>query len=208
MRRLAILGAGGHGQVVAETAISLGWEELYFFDDAHPVAGCYGSTKGTVSDYLRQVDLCDGALVAIGNIEIRERIQKHLVVAGANLVSLVSQFANVSPTVKIGAGCLVLPSAILASGVTLGDGVIINHGAVVDHDCTVGDFTHICPRVAIGGDSTIESRCWVGIGSTVINGITIGTGAYLGAGAVLVRDLEPETVAYGVPAKVKSPQSA
>lgn len=207
MRRLVIIGAGGHGRVVADTAFSLGWEEICFFDDAHPVTGFFGCTKGSVSDYLEQVDRFDGAIVAIGNIEIRERIQNQLVFVGANLVSLVSPFANVSPTLKIGAGSLVLPSAVLASGVALGDGVIINHGAVVDHDCTVGNFTHICPRVAIGGDTIIESRCWLGIGSTVINGIKIGSCAYVGGGSVVVRDVEPEAVVYGVPAKVKSPET-
>ena len=67
MKKLAVLGASGHGKVVADTAESCGWTEIVFFDDAWPSRVVNGSwpVVGTSDDLLAQIQNFDGVIVAM-----------------------------------------------------------------------------------------------------------------------------------------------
>ena len=78
---------------------------------------------------------------------------------------------------------------------------ILNTKASIDHGCKVGNFSSISPGVTVGGNTMIEDFVTLGIGSTVVNGVQIGSSSFLGAGSLLLRDLPPRVLAYGLPAK-------
>lgn len=204
MKRLAVLGAGGHSAVANETAIAAGWTETHFFDDDELLVERSTQIAGTIDSFLSKWDQFDGVLVAIGDIKIRECIQNRVKSAGAKLINCVSPYASVSPSAIVGVGSLILPGAVVAANAIIGEGVIVNHGAVIDHDSLIGDFTNVCPGVAIGGCTVVDSRCWLGIGSSVVNGIKIGADAYVAAGAVVIRDVPANSLVRGVPAKSDS----
>jgi acetyltransferase EpsM len=80
---------------------------------------------------------------------------------------------------------------------------MINTCASVDHECVIEDGAHICPGVHLGGKVTIGRAAWVGIGSTVSDRVHIGEYSVVGAGSLVLDDIPPKVVAYGVPASVK-----
>ena len=73
MRCLALLGASGHGKVVADTAISKGFDEIHFFDDAWPKKTSIGpwNVNGSSNELIKLMSKFDGGIVSIGNNRIR-----------------------------------------------------------------------------------------------------------------------------------------
>ena len=203
MKRLALLGASGHGKVVADAALACGWEQVEFFDDAWPSRRANGlwSVAGTSSNLLAHAREFDGVLVSIGNCEIRWRKQLELRAAGATLATIVHPRAFVSRHAVLGEGCVVMAGAVVNIDANVGQACIINTGATVDHDCHIADAVHLAPGAHLSGSVEIGALAWVGTGAAVRQGLRIGERAMVGVGAVVVRSvLDGQTVA-GNPAR-------
>ena len=116
---------------------------------------------------------------------------------------LVHPRAHVTPTARIGRGCIVMADADLESGVTVGAHTFVNMKAMVGHDVTVGDYAVIGPGTLIGGNALIGAGAFLGIGSIILEDRRVGEDAVVAAGAVVRQDIEPGTMVAGVPAVVK-----
>lgn len=195
MKPLIIIGAGGHGRVVADIAQAQGYDDIAFADGAFPKLTQSGVWPVIGTDVPE--DDCDVAL-AIGHNTTRMRILESLNVTP---VTLVHPSAIVSPHAVIGAGSVICAGAIVGAFATLGKGCILNTGASVDHDCTLADGVHISPGARLGGGVTIGARSWIGIGAAVREYLTIGSDVIIGAGAALVQDAASDKRMGGVPAK-------
>ncbi|MEM9998211.1 MAG: acyltransferase [Bacteroidota bacterium] len=140
----------------------------------------------------------DGAprVNAAGTIEIGDRVAIRSRVATTELS------AGPDATIRIGARSFINHGASLSAraGITIGENVqIAPHVVVMDSDFhAVGDLSNAGKRAPI----VIEDDAWLAIRSTVLKGVTIGRGAVVAAGAVVVKDVPPYTVVAGVPAKV------
>lgn len=194
MNRLVIVGASGHGKVIADIALKCGYEDIVFLDDDESIKECAGFP---VIGQTEQVTKIDGdKVVAIGNAEIREKIQNKI-----KTVTLIHPDAVISRRVEIGEGTVVMAGAVINSDVKIGKGCIINTCASVDHDCVIGDFVHVSVGVHIAGTCEIGNRTWIGIGSVVSNNINICKDCVIGAGAVVIKDLEEKGTYVGGPAR-------
>lgn len=202
MKQLAVLGASGHGKVVADTAEAIGWESVVFFDDAWPSLKRNGvwPVVGDTEELLTRLEEFSGVVVAIGNNQVRH--QKIIILAelNAKLVTLVHPAATVSQHAMIGTGSVVIAGAVVNSGASIGIGAILNTGCSVDHDCTVGVAVHVSPGAHIAGNVTIGDLCWIGIGACVKQQIKIGDRVIVGAGAAVVNDIPAGQMVGGVPA--------
>jgi sugar O-acyltransferase (sialic acid O-acetyltransferase NeuD family) len=199
---LAIIGASGHGKVIADVARAGGIKNIIFFDDRWgEIAEHYGCpVVGNVANALSSpMAKYDAAIVAIGNSKTRALIQSQLQTFSP---ALIHPTASVSRTATIGQGSVIMPKAVVNADTVIGDGVIVNSGAVVEHDCKLADYSHICPNTAIAGGVTVGLRSWIGIGASVIQGITIGADVTVGAGSVIIRDIPDGHTVAGNPAKV------
>ena len=205
MKRLAILGASGHGKVVADTAEICGWGEVSFFDDAWPDKNMNGQWRivGNTETLLQSLDQFEGVVVAIGNNGIRKQKMDMLIQENAVLVSIIHPTAVISRYVSIGEGSVVFANVVVNVGAKVGGGVILNTACSVDHDCKLGDAVHISPGAHIAGDVWIGEASWVGIGASVRQGIHIGELVVVGAGACVISDIIDEATVVGVPAKAR-----
>lgn len=205
MSRLLIVGAGGHGKVVAEAALaSKNWNEIAFLDGRSPelrrVLDWSVIGKDTEAERFR-ADYPE-CVVAIGDNRLRVARLAALENAGFRLPVIVHPACWVSPSARIGAGTVLVAGAIVNAAATLGRGCIVNTGATVDHDCVLGDGVHVAPGAHVGGDATIGARTWVGMGAAVRHGVKIGTDVMVGAGAAVVEDLPDGVTVVGVPARL------
>lgn len=202
-QRLAILGASGHGKVVADVAVQSGWKEIFFFDDAWPSLKFNGTwpVHGDSSALFAAATDFDGIVVAIGDNHIR--LDKSLQITNTTnkLASLIHPSAYIADDVFIEKGSVIFAGSIIQPETKIGISCIVNTGSTVDHDCLVKDSVHIAPGTNIAGGVTVGSCTWIGIGSTIIQNVSIGSGVIVGAGAVVINDLPDNTTVVGVPAK-------
>jgi len=203
LKRLGILGASGHGKVVAEVALAAGWEAVTFFDDAWPQKSTIGkwTVAGDGNVLFTSLGDLDGVIVAIGRNEIRLALLDRLRSAGAIVVTVVHPAAVISDSAHLGAGSVVMPGAIINADTSIGDGAILNTGCSVDHDCVLGNAVHVSPGARLAGGVIVGDRAWIGIGAVVRQGQRIGQDVVVGAGAAVVSDLPAGVVAVGVPAR-------
>ena len=198
-----MLGASGHGGVVADAALAAGWDEVEFFDDRWPgIAGVgpwniVGDTVALLGDHARYA----GVIVAIGANRARLARHRALAAAGAAMTTVVHPSAVVSPFATLGDGSVLCALAVINPFARTGAAVILNTGATVDHDCVLGDGVHVSPGAHIGGAVSIGEASWIGIGAAVRQGILIGAGVIVGAGAAVVTDIADGITVVGVPAR-------
>lgn len=196
MKKLVIIGASGHGKVVADIAEKNGYEDIVFLDDNEDIKMCAGyPVVGKIDDVSK---ISGDKIVAIGNGKIREKIQSKI-----DPVILIHPNAVVSRRVTIGKGTVVMAGAVINSDTIIEEGCIINTGASVDHDCIIGKFTHISVGAHVAGTCKIGTQNWIGIGATVSNNVVICNNCMIGAGAVVVKNIENEGTYIGVPAFLK-----
>lgn len=201
-RRLGIIGAGGHGKVVAEVAERAGWSDVVFLDNH------FASGEGTDSHWSlvgipedASLHNCDGYFVAIGNSQTRQHWCEWLLANGLPLVSLVDPSAVVSGYATIERGVLIVAGAVVNVDSHISQGVIVNTRASVDHDCHIGAYSHICPAAALAGTVKVGDHCWIGIGSQVKQGMCLGSNVTIGAGATVVTNIRDNLTVVGTPAR-------
>lgn len=195
MKKLIIIGASGHGKVIADMAVKLGYENIVFLDDDEKIKECAGYP--VVGKTSEATSMEGDKVVAIGNSVIRERISKSI-----KTITLIHPDAVISRRVKIGEGTVVMAGTVINSDTEIGVGCIINTGASVDHDCKIGDYCHIAVGAHVAGTCLIEERIWIGAGATVSNNINICSDCLIGAGAVVIKDIVKAGTYIGVPARM------
>lgn len=203
MKRLAILGASGHGKVVGDAASLCGWDGITFFDDAWPRIETLGPWRvmGSAADLGRGAVSFDGVVVAIGHNATRLEHQRALQRQGLPIVTIVHPAATVSRWAAVGPGSVICAGAVVNAVAMIGAACIVNTCASVDHDCVLADGVHLSPGVHLGGDVRVGERSWVGIAASVNHGLSIGAGVTIGAGAAVVEDVRDGVTVVGIPAR-------
>ena len=197
--KLTILGASGHGKVVADIAKLNGYDEIEFLDDDGSLSYCgrYPVTGKCMQAEAVRNDL----FIAIGNAEYRERFIERF--SDKHMPVLIHPDSIIADDAVIGDGTVVMAGAVINPGTVIGKGVIVNTCSSVDHDCRIGDYVHVAVGAHLCGTVTIGGRCWIGAGAIVSNNINICSDVTIGAGAVVINDIEKKGTYIGVPAKAK-----
>jgi len=199
---LLIVGASGHGRVIADIALKMNrWKSIKFLDDDENIKSSMGiEVIGKSVDAFKYINDWN-IFVAIGSNSVRQKIQEKLEAEGASIPVLIHPDAIIGEQVEIGDGTAVMAGAIINCCTRIGKGCIINTGATVDHDNLIEDYVHISPGVHIAGTVKIGKGTWLGVGSIVSNNVNITSGCIIGAGAVVVKDITEPGTYIGVPAR-------
>ena len=198
MKSIVIIGASGHGKVVADIAKNVGYEKITFLDDGR---------TGKVGEYeiAGDTSLIDSFnadfFVAIGSGLVRKRISLLLEEKRKNIPTLIHPAAVVAESARLGYGTSVIAGAVINTDAVIGKGSIINTGSSVDHDCVIGEYNHLSVGSHIAGSVVTGENVWIGAGATVSNNITICSDVLVGAGAVVVKNINESGTYIGVPAK-------
>ena len=185
VKRVIIVGAGGHGRSLAEIVLgSAGLQLVGFLDDAAATLGkvwdlpVLGATAALASCRFR----AEAAVVGIGNNRVREDLCGRALQAGFELLTVVHPRAVVAPSARIGPGSAIMAGAIIGTEASLGIAVIINSGSVVDHHCTVEDYGHVGTNASMAGGAVLGRGAWMQAGAALGYGVRIATGAVLAPG--------------------------
>lgn len=195
MRALRIIGAGGHGRVLADIAEGMGYEDIAFLDAGFPDLARSGAWNVIGAPADLEEGLC---ALGIGDNQTRMALLDSV---SCDLATLIHPSAVISPHAQIGAGSVICAGAVVGPFARIGRGCILNTSASVDHDCTLEDGVHLSPGARLGGGVSIGARTWIGIGAAVREYKTIGADVMVAAGAAVVSDIEEGARFGGVPAK-------
>jgi sugar O-acyltransferase (sialic acid O-acetyltransferase NeuD family) len=199
-----IVGAGGHGRVVADAALSSrSWDTVAFLDDRASPRPLDLEVVGALADLEQIAARFDHIALGVGDNRARWTLYTRCVQARREHVVIAHASAAISPYARIGAGTVIFAQAVVNPGAVLGGACIVNSAASIDHDCTLGDAVHVSPGANLAGNVRVGARTWIGIGACVRQGITIGADVIVGAGSVVVSDVGQAVTVFGVPAKVR-----
>lgn len=199
MAEVIIIGAGGHGKVIADIVLSAGNTLLGFLDDGKVGQSHVGfPVLGKQEDYVNYPNA--EFLIAVGNAAARQRIAKEM--AGVRWHTAIHPTAVISKLdVIIGEGTVVMANAVINPGASIGRHCIVNTAAVVEHDNIIEDYVHISVGAKLAGVVTVGKSTWIGVGAVVKNATAICENCMIGAGAVVVKDIVEPGTYVGVPAR-------
>lgn len=197
--KIVIIGAGLHGQVVRNI---LGSDKKYsfagFLDDAQTGRDILGQTRSIA-------EFCKSGFyfhIGIADVNLREKFFNLIKKQRGKLVNIIHPTACLEKSVKLGEGVFVGANAYININTSIGDNAVINNGCLIEHDNNIGQHCHLAPAVVIGGSVKIDEKVFIGLGSTIRNGIHIGAGTVVGMGSNVISDVESMSVYYGNPAKL------
>lgn len=208
MKNIIIIGAGGVGREVSLiiekiNKLKATWNLIGFIDDNinswNRIINGYQIIGGM--DLLETLPLDTYVVIAIANYNVKKKI--------VNKINNKFKFATIiDPKVyihdymTIGEGTIIYEGAIITANIQVGNHVIISPKCGIGHDSIIKDYVSLLWNVNISGNDVIEEGVMMGSGSTIIQGKKIGKGSIIGAGAVVIDDIDSFTTAVGVPAKV------
>jgi sugar O-acyltransferase (sialic acid O-acetyltransferase NeuD family) len=220
MSGVLIIGAGGHGKVVADILMCSGIQVLGFLDDdpaTWPNSDESDSSQargraerayrpplglpvlGAIEEYQRFAP--DGLAMGIGSNAARRQIVARLSGAESLWRNAIHPRAIVSPFARLGKGIVVAAGSVVNPDAVIGDFAILNTGATVDHDCVIGDYAHIAAGAHLSGNVRVGEGTLIGIGAAIAPGCSAGDWSVVGAGAAVVHDVPAGVTAKGVPAR-------
>jgi sugar O-acyltransferase (sialic acid O-acetyltransferase NeuD family) len=208
---IVIVGAGGHGRgileilrAVAAVAGAACPVAGFLDDDPGVLAAKPGGLPvlGSMEEAPRLIRGGHRFLIGVGEPRIRRAVADRLASNGAVFAAAVHPSVIMYGEVSVAPGCVLGAGVVVAAATRLCDHVLLNLNATVGHDCLLDRFATVGPGANIGGNVTMGEGAFVGLNGTVLPGRSLGPASQLGAGSVLLENLEAGCIAFGVPARV------
>jgi sugar O-acyltransferase (sialic acid O-acetyltransferase NeuD family) len=206
MKHLIIIGAGGMGRTLFNSAIeSIGYGESFdikgFVDDnlnALDSFDNYPPIIGTIKDYRPQLD--DVFVSSIGGASRRSCIDD-MKKRGGEFLNLIHKTARINMNAKLGKGNFIGAYSVIGNDAVVGDFNMIQAYTVIGHDAKIGSWNRIDTHVTCVGGIVVEDEVNIHTSAVISHGVTVGTGAHVGALSFVIRKVKPGTTVMGNPAK-------
>ena len=200
MRDLLILGNGVHAAEMAEIV-----DRVNRVEPAWNLLGFVSPNGEKVGEMLN-------GYTVLGTQEVLEQYAGAFLVKAfewprkaevprERLVSLIDPSAVVSRTAQIGVGCVIYPHCYLGLNARLGDDVFVLGGCIINHDDVIEDRSTLASGVSLAGYVHVEADSYLGQSCTVRQSLRIGAGSVIGMGSVVIKDVPPNSVMAGNPAR-------
>lgn len=141
-------------------------------------------------------------VIAIGNGKIRNsvylKIKNNINFSYPNIIANNSINIDVN---KLGKGAIITHNNVFTTNISIGDFFICNLMCTIGHDCIIGDFVTLYPGVCVSGNVKLDDCVSLGTKSCVLENKHIKKNSFIGAGAVVIDDIDENSVAVGIPAK-------
>jgi len=206
MYNIIIVGAGGFGREVYL------WAKDSFNFSKYKIKGFLSNNKNDLGNFDIKTQIIgdpdyyeikenDRFIFAIGDIDTKKRIVTNLKKRGAKFLTLVHPTAIVVDTAKIGEGAIICPFCLVSDNVRLDDFVMMNAYSSCGHDARIGKYCILSSYTAIAGFAVLEDEVFLGLHATVIPGKRVGCKSKISANSVVMRDVPPNKMVFGVPGK-------
>ena len=201
MKKLILIGAGGHAKSVADSINKLEYELCGFIDSnksgTHMGLPIWGTELEDIPNYEEY-----SYFVSIGDVGYRKLWFDRIRERRLNIINIIDSSAIISASAKMGIGNFVGKMAVINADAEIGNNNVINTKALIEHECKVGDHNHLSTNSVINGNVIVGNSVFLG-SSSVCNGqLKIGSNAIIGSGSVIIKDIPEKVTVVGVPARV------
>jgi sugar O-acyltransferase (sialic acid O-acetyltransferase NeuD family) len=208
-KRLVIAGAGSFGREVWQWSKHIAqknkcWDSVVFINDIDTTEKIIESQINcpiisNIDDYLPLEN--DVVICAIGSPEGKLNIVKRLKKKNVTFTNIIHPTAIIGSGVRLGLGIVLCPYAVVSVNAQLGDHVAVNICSTIGHDSKIGEGTIISAHCDITGFCEIDDGVFLGSGARLLPNSKIGTFATVGAGCVVLKEVEPYKTVAGIPAR-------
>lgn len=214
MRDIVIFGSGGLAREIHQLINDINencsdfpkWNLLGFLD------GYEENHKNLIHNYFKVLGGIEWLLenkdthviIAIGNPAIKRKIVTEIKekIGTVKYATLIHPQSIIGEWNEIGEGTVVCAGTIITTDIKIREHVTLNLDCTVGHDTVVEDYCTCAPSVNLSGNVTVRTGTDIGTGAVVIQGVSIGEWSIIGAGAVVIREIQPNTTSVGNPSKV------
>ncbi len=179
-------------------------DRLFFIDDIQDKNFYVNNLEiiylGKICDF--SLDKTDKFYLGISDPKVKFRVVNQLTEKNAFFESFVHPSAIVSPTSKIGKGCIIFPNSVSSNNSQLKDFVTVNTHSAIGHDVFVNSYCTISSMVDLTGKVVLEKRVLVGSGARFLPKVQIGEDAIVGTGAIVYRSISKGKTLYATPSKI------
>lgn len=203
-KEIFIIGAGTYGAAIGELAEVCGYSIAGFYDDDLSKVGKSILGKPVLGklDFEKGIRVDVNFAIAIGNNSVRVSMSREIVKQGGFIPTLIHPKSEISKYARLGSGCVIHALTYIWTEAEIGDYSIISPNVVIAHHTRLGEGCFVSTGCSVGAGIKMDERVFIGIGSTIMTGVkNIGHDATVGAGSVVIKDVEAEAVVAGVPAK-------
>ena len=206
MKKIILLGFGGHGLVVSDLVKVIGYD-IIGYSAPHAATGKsapalhYMGGDDAIFDCDPKSVTLANAIGSVGDVRLRQRAFHMFAEKHYRFPALVHPSATVAQDAVLLEGCQIMAGAVIQSGAQIGRNSIVNSGAIVDHDCQIGDHVHIAPGSVLSGSVVVDHGVHIGTGAVVIHNIQIGADSIIGAGATVIDNIPANVTVVGTPAR-------
>jgi sugar O-acyltransferase (sialic acid O-acetyltransferase NeuD family) len=207
LKRLVIIGAGGFGREVyvwakqSKDNNSL-WKIKGFVDDNRNALDGFKYDVNIISgigEYNPKAD--DVFICAVGNVKLKKKLVSLILKKGGKFTNIIHPTAAIGENVSLGVGIVLCPYVVISSDATLGNFIHVNLHTSIGHDVRVGDWSFVGTGCALNGRVVLEDSVFMGGHVIVLPRGSIGKGAVVGSGSVVVGRVKPNVTVFGNPAK-------
>lgn len=202
-----IIGAGTYGQTYASYLRESGIEIAGFIDDDPNLRGTEIGGLPVIGNFecLKQNSFkkkIKKVYCPIGDNIIRERYLSKSKELGYFIPSFIHHTAHIGPNVEMGESNYVLAGSVIMPNTVISDYVMVSVGSTIGHHVSIDKSVFISSGVNIGANLSLREYAYIGIGATIMSNIgEIGKEALIGAGGVIIRNVEAKTTVVGNPGR-------
>ena len=205
-KRIYIIGAGDFGREMES------WlEDLPNFKNEYEIKGYLDNDSKSLQNKPTDYEIVgtheemkfnenDYVVIAISNSKIRKRIAESLI-NKVNFFTYIAPNVTIGKFTKIGSGSIICSNCFISTNTVIGDFVIVNAGSNIGHDCIIESYCSLMANVDIGGSVILGEGVFIGTKATIIPKKRIFRGIIIGAGTIVIRNLNKVGTYFGNPAK-------
>jgi sugar O-acyltransferase (sialic acid O-acetyltransferase NeuD family) len=208
--QVVIIGAGGFAREVLDVFDACNKDNQdyqvlgYIVESRYGIPGTLVNGKPILGDFdwFAQHPGDIFAICGVGAPAIRYRLIKRAMEYDVRFCNAIHPTAVLTPWITMGKGIVITAGCILTNQIQVGSHVHINLGCTIGHDAILEDFVTMAPGVHVSGKVRLSMGCYIGTGANIIEQVSIGEWAIVGAGSTVVKDIPANCTAVGIPGKV------